>query len=197
MNRVISPITGVLRAGRGPGFSHAAAPVRASGPVPLREQPALGAAILDRARRDIAILENPLYSDRSPEIDAMRGRWGIPPGGCRCALWAATIWADAGAEVPPIDPEKGWHPADPQSWYEWALQTGRFGSRPAIGCAVLYGACGRPPARHMGAAIVAVTPFLLDVAEITSACSPGRAGELSTVAVDLEHLIGYVHPLPL
>lgn len=160
--------------------------------------PALNAAILRRAQRDIPIVENPLYSNRSPEIDAMCRRWGVPLGSYWCALWAATVWADAGAEVPPIDRAKGRHPAVCQSWYEWALETGRFGSRPALGCAVLYGEQGQPPAHHMGVAVASVTPLLLDFEGNTSVESFGRNGEMTAVKlVNVERLIGYVYPVPI
>lgn len=157
--------------------------------------PPLNAAIIRRAQRDIPILENPIGSNRSPEIDAMCKRWGVPLGSYWCALWGATVWSDAGAEVPPINNAKGWHPAIVQTWYEWAVANGTFSRTPVLGAAVLYGPNGRPRAEHMGTAVASITPILSDFEGNTSSAGFSRNGELATLKhVDLARVIGYVIP---
>jgi hypothetical protein len=155
----------------------------------------LNAEIIRRAQLDIPILENPPLSNRSPEIDAMCTRWGVPLGSYWCALWTATLWADAGALIPPVDDHRGWHPAKAESWRQWALAEGLFSHEPVHGAAVLYGMNGHEPAHHIGAAVASVTPVLMDFEGNTSGAGFSRNGELATlkvVATDL--VIGYVHP---
>lgn len=157
----------------------------------------LAAAIIQRIQRDLPIEENPIGSNRSPEIDAMCRRWGVPLGSYWCALWAASCWADAGAEVPPIDDAKGWHPAKAETWRQWALATGRFSPTPIQGAAVLYGPHGSGPAEHIGAAVMTVAPLLRDAEGNTTDSGFSREGELTAIKpVNLDRLIGYCHPHP-
>lgn len=160
--------------------------------------PALNAAIVRRAQADVPILENPVGSNRSPEIDAMCKRWGVPLGSYWCALWAASVWADAGAQTPPIIDAKGWHPAKAETWYEWAFATHRFNHLPIPGAAVLYGDGGHAPAHHIGACVASVAPLLMDFEGNTSLAGFGANGELATLkAVNTDRLIGYVWPEPV
>lgn len=160
--------------------------------------PALNRAIVARAQRDIPILENPIGSNRSPEIDAMCDRWGVPRGSYWCALWTASCWADAGAQVPPIDDAKGWHPAKCQTWLEWAFTTHRFHHEPIQGAAPLYGADGHAPTSHIGACVASIAPILMDFEGNTSLAGFSREGELATLkAVNTDRLIGYVWPEPI
>lgn len=157
--------------------------------------PPLNAEIIRRAQLDVPIVENPPSSNSSPEIDAMCDRWAVPRRSYWCALWAASIWADAGAMVPPIDDHRGWHPAKAETWRQWALMEGLFSHEPIHGAAVLYGSLGHEPAHHIGVAIACVTPMLLAFEGNTSLAGYSRNGELATlkrVAADL--VIGYVHP---
>jgi hypothetical protein len=103
-------------------------------------------AIIRRAQRDIPILENPIGSNRSPEIDAMCKRFGVPLASYWCALWTSDVWKDAGAEIPPVTMSKAWHPAMAETWHQWAFDTGRFVAKPQLGYATLYGT-QRPQAR--------------------------------------------------
>lgn len=160
--------------------------------------PALNIAIVRRAQLDIPIVENPPSSNRSPEIDAMCKQWGVPLKSYWCALWTATVWKDAGAEVPPIIAKKGWHPAKCETWRQWALETGRFSAIPIIGAAPLYGNGGREPAHHMGPCVVAISPALLSLEGNTALAGYSRNGELTAMKlIDTARLIGYVSPLPL
>ena len=158
----------------------------------------LAAAIIQRAQRDLPIEEDPVGSNRSPEIDAMCNQWGVPLGSYWCALWAATVWKDAGADVPPIDDAKGWHPAKAETWRLWALATNRFSSEPIQGAATLYGLNGLAPANHIGACVLTVTPLLRDVEGNTTDSGFSREGELTAIKpVNRDRLIGYVHPHPI
>lgn len=153
-------------------------------------------AIVRRAQLDIPILENPYGSNRSPEIDAMCRRWGVPLGSYWCALWAATVWQDAGAQVPPITDSTGQHPALCQTWYEWARNTGRFTHKPGMGYAPLYGTPAH--AEHIGACVVSLVPLVMDFEGNTSITGYSRQGELTGLkVVDATRLIGFVSPEPL
>lgn len=159
--------------------------------------PALNVAIVRRAQQDIPILENPVGSNRSPEIDAMCKRWGTPLASYWCALWAATVWADAGADVPPAILAKDWHPAICETWHQWAMLEGLFTSIPVIGGAVLYGDRGRGPANHIGACIVSTTPLRMDLEGNASLTGTDNNGELTALRqVDMTRVIGYVQPRP-
>jgi hypothetical protein len=157
--------------------------------------PPLNAEIIRRAQLDIPILENPPLSNRSPEIDAMCDRWGVPRASYWCALWTSSLWADSGADVPPVDDAKGWHPAKAETWRQWALAEGLFSRVPMLGAAVLYGNGGKEPAEHIGAALASITPVLMDFEGNTSGAGFSRNGELATLKqVDTVRLLGYVHP---
>jgi hypothetical protein len=152
--------------------------------------------IIRRTQRDVPILENPIGSNRSPEIDAMCDRWGVPRGSYWCALWAASCWADEGAEVPPTRGDS--HPAKCQSWLEWAKQTGRWSRTPRQGYAVLYDEARNGKANHMGTCVVSTDPILMDFEGNTSLAGFGRNGELATLKpVNLRLVLGYVSPQPI
>lgn len=154
----------------------------------------LAAAIIQRAQRDIPILENPIGSNRSPEIDAMCQRWHVPLGSAWCALWTATVWADAGAQVPPIQGPL-MHPAIADAWRRWALENYSFSPTPVLGAAPLYGKNGHEPAEHIGACVVSIKPILMDFEGNTSLTGFSREGELTELKpVNTDRLIGYVIP---
>jgi hypothetical protein len=160
--------------------------------------PALHTAIVHRAQRDIPILENPVGSNRSPEIDAMCKRFGVPLGSYWCALWTSEVWKDSGAEIPPIDDAKGWHPAKAETWRQWAVATGRFTKTPRLGFAVLYGKGKLPPAHHIGCCVVSTSPLITDLEGNTSLAGFSTNGELTTLKlVNAGELIGYVSPEPI
>jgi hypothetical protein len=155
-------------------------------------------AIIHRAQQDIPILENPIGSNRSPEIDEMCHRFGVPLASYWCALWTSNVWKDSGAEIPPVDDAKGWHPAKAETWREWAFATNRFSSKPGLGFAVLYGVDGNKPAHHIGACVVSLVPILMDLEGNTSETGFSREGELTGLKrVNGDGLIGYVSPEPL
>lgn len=160
--------------------------------------PDICTAIIRRAQQDIPILENPIGSNRSPEIDAMCKRFGVPLASYWCALWTSAVWKDAGAEIPPVSNEKAWHPAMAETWRQWAFETGRFAAKPRLGYAVLYGTNGLKPAHHIGCCIVSTTPIVMDLEGNTSETGFSREGELTELKrVDTVRLIGYVAPFPI
>lgn len=157
--------------------------------------PDLNRRIIRNVQLRIPILENPPLSNRSPEIDAMCKRFGVPLGSYWCALLAADVWTDEGAAIPPINEAKGWHPAKAESWRLWALEEGLFSDTPVHGAAVLYGKHGTEPAEHIGAALASIVPVLMDFEGNTSGAGFSRNGELATLkVVDTDLLIGYVLP---
>lgn len=160
--------------------------------------PDICTAIIRRAQQDIPILENPIGSNRSPEIDAMCKRFGVPLASYWCALWTSNVWKDAGAEIPPVSNEKGWHPAMAETWRQWAFETGRFAAKPQLGYATLFGTNGLKPTHHIGCCIVSTTPILMDLEGNTSETGFSREGELTGLKrVDTSRLIGYVAPFPI
>lgn len=160
--------------------------------------PTVCRSIITHAQSDIPILENPVGSNRSPEIDAMCKEFGVPLASYWCALWTSHIWKLAGAEIPPVSNSKGWHPAVCQTWLEWSRETGRFTSRPELGYAVLYGKNGQGPAEHIGCCVVSKFPIVMDLEGNTSLEGFTRNGELTGLKqVAQGRLIGYVSPLPL
>lgn len=158
--------------------------------------PALCEAIIREAQKDIPILENPIGSNRSPEIDALCDEFGVPRGSSWCALWAAKKWKLGGAEIPPTSGDS--HPAKCESWRKWAFRTNRFSVTPALGFAPLYDHNGDGLADHIGACVVSVKPILMDFEGNTSLTGFSREGELTGLKqIDTSQLIGYVSPIPL
>jgi hypothetical protein len=156
--------------------------------------PALNVAIIRRAQRDIPIMENPVGSNRSPEIDALCKRYGVPLGSSWCALWLSAVWEDSGAEIPPVDDSKGWHPAKAETWRQWAIATGRLTHTPSLGCAAVFG----NPGHHVAACVVSTTPFITDLEGNTSETGFSREGELTELKrTNLAGLFGYISPTPV
>lgn len=153
-------------------------------------------AIVRNAQIDIPILENPIGSNRSLEIDEMCRRFGVPLGSAWCALWVAKCWSDAGAEIPPTQGDS--HPARADSWVEWAKKTGRFTKVARFGAAPVYGLGRQQPASHIGCCVVSLYPILMDIEGNTSETGYSREGELTELKrVNLARLIGYVSPEPV
>lgn len=161
----------------------------------------LAASVIREAQSRIPILEDPLGSNRSPEIDAMCRAWGIPLGSYWCAVFGADIRKAAGADYPPIGSGND-HPAVADYWRRWALATGHWSTTPALGYAVCYGdAHGHEPAHHLGAVIASVHPLMYDFEGNTADAGSRQFttnGELATLKlVDIDRVIGYVSLRPL
>lgn len=155
-------------------------------------------AIIREAQSRLPILENPIGSNRSPEIDGFCRRFGVPLASYWCALLASDVWKNVGADIPPVSNSKGWHPAIAETWRQWALETGRFSITPQLGYATLYGVGGNKPAEHIGVCVVSIAPILMDVEGNTTVEGYGRNGEMAGIKpVNRERLIGYVAPFVL
>lgn len=151
--------------------------------------PALHRAVVFRAWKDIGMLETPLGSNRGPEIDAMTTRYGLPvpkdaktkEGWWWCAIWAGTVFVDAGAKVP-----DGYASCD--HWLEHVRP------EPAVGAAILYGVKG--DAHHIGV-VARLAPLVLTIEG-----NRGYAGTTNNgVAVDIgpqmrKDVLGYIWPQP-
>lgn len=161
------------------------------------ELPTLNREIIRTAQLDIPMIENPLGSNLSPEINAMAKEWGVPLGSPWCAGWTNKVWRKAGAKTPPwikTDPKK--HPWIAEWWRRWALEHGLFSPTPVLGAAPLYGTKGREPATHIGCCVVSIDPILMNFEGNTSETGFSREGTLTDLKrVNVERLIGYVHPV--
>jgi hypothetical protein len=163
-----------------------------------KSAPLVNVKIIRLAQADVPILENPIGSNRSPEIDAMCAKFGVPLGSYWCALWTSDVWQRAGAQIPPVNDAKGWHPAKAETWHQWAVATGRFTKIPSLGRAVLYGKRKAAPAHHIGCCVCALKPLLLDFEGNTSLSGFSTEGELTGLKpINAAELIGYVSPEPL
>lgn len=158
--------------------------------------PPVNERIIRGAQADIPILENPIGSNRSSEIDAWAKRWGVPLGSPWCAGWTNEKWVAAGAETPPWNPHNPHqHPWIAEWWRQWALLNGTFSDVPVLGAAVLYGKNGHEPATHIACCVVSIAPILMDFEGNTSETGFSREGELTGLKrVNTDRLIGYVHP---
>jgi hypothetical protein len=146
-------------------------------------------AALQLAHESIGVCEEPLNSNRGPEIDVWNLRAGVPVGSFWCASAAGAWWRDAGLDVP-----KGYASCD--NWMTWAKVTGRWSATPGLGAMVLYGVPG--DAKHIGL-VIRVTPICLSIEGNTTIesgfSSNGIAVALKIVAPP-DPILGYVLPYP-
>lgn len=163
--------------------------------------PPINRKIVETMQMRFPILEDPVGSNRSPEIDRMCRRWGVPLGSPWCALLATDVWFDAGADVPPTVPGRRTsagrerHPAVADWWREWALKEGLFSAVPVVGAAVLYGAGGHEPAVHIDVCVSCTAPLLMSFGGNEAEAGFTREGTLTSHArVQVDRLIGYVIP---
>ena len=154
--------------------------------------PLIQRAIVERAIRDVGMLEDPPGSNRGADIDALNAGAHVPPGSYWCASWVGSVWRDCGAEVP-----VGYASCD--HWMAWAKQTNRWTLHTAApGCAVLYGKPG--DATHIGI-VIRTSPLTLSLEGNTTV--EGSAFERNGTAVglkvvnDRDPVLGFCHPLAL
>jgi hypothetical protein len=147
-------------------------------------------AVIERALKDIGLLETPLGSNRSGRIDEYNRAAGVAEGSYWCASACGAWWRECGFEVP-----RGYASCD--AWLTWAKVTQRWRRMPELGAAVLYGVPG--DARHIGL-IVRLTPAVLSVEGNTTV--EGSAFERNGTAVamklvtDRDPVLGYVSLYP-
>lgn len=117
---------------------------------------------VERALRDVFLMESPPGSNRGASVDAYNTRAGAPLGSPYCASAATVWWEDVGLEVP----KEGRASCD--VLYRWALETGRFHHAPVIGSLILYGTGAKDnPADHVGI-VIRLTPLLITFEANTS-----------------------------
>jgi hypothetical protein len=149
---------------------------------------------VERALRDVFLMEAPPGSNRGTSIDGYNRRAGAPLGSPYCASAATAWWEDVGLEVPAQSR------ASCDVLYRWALQTGRFHHSPAIGALILYGTGKKEnPADHVGL-VIRLTPLVLSVEANTSMDGKfnreGFAFDRKVIDRLSPRILGYVHPSP-
>jgi hypothetical protein len=150
---------------------------------------------VERALRDAFLMEAPPGSNRGRSIDDYNRRAGVAFGSPYCASAATAWWEDVGLEVPTSGR------ASCDVLYRWALQTGRFHPRPAIGAFLLYGT-GKPadPSNHV-AIVIRLTPLL-----VVFSANTGMDGKFNREGFAFDrrlidrltpNVLGFVHPSPV
>ena len=147
-------------------------------------------AAIQIAHENVGVCEEPLNSNRGPQIDAWNNGAAVPAGSYWCASAAGAWWRGAGLEVP-----KGYASCD--NWMRWAMATDRWSDVPVLGAMVLYGVPG--DAKHIGL-IVRMVPLVLSIEGNTTIesgfSSNGIAVALKVVAAP-DPILGYCLPYPI
>lgn len=156
-----------------------------------RTTPLIQRVIVENALKCIGTLEEPLGSNRGPEIDKWNLRAGVPVGSYWCASFVGAMWLDACAEAPVSY-------ASCDAWLMWAKMTNRYTQHtPAPGCAVLYGKGN--DATHIG--IVIRTGSVILSVEGNTTVETGFERNGTAVALKIvnerDPVLGFVHPIPL
>jgi hypothetical protein len=149
---------------------------------------------VERALRDVFLMESPPGSNRGKSIDEYNRRAGVALGSPYCASAATAWWEDVGLEVP----KQG--RADCDVLYRWALTTGRFHHAPAVGALILYGTGKQPdPASHVGI-VIRLTPLLMSFEANTSIDGlynrEGFCFDRKVIERTNTRVLGYCHPSP-
>lgn len=174
------------------GLACAVLPIAATLPPTLDERVrrAIVRAVMDLA----AVVEQPLGSNRGPEVDRYLRAARVPESviasgrGYWCAAAVGQWWEDAGLVTPTGR-------ASCDAWMKWGRDTNRWSNVPTLGAAVLYGVPG--DARHIGL-VVRVEPLVMSVEGNTSVEGNSRNGEVVSMKRVDSHdaLLGYVSPFP-
>lgn len=159
----------------------------------------LGRRIVERAFRDVGILEVPNGSNRGTRLDRMNARAGVPLGSWWCAVWAGLVWADAGAQVPQSFPGTDY-------WLPY-VKEGREKAIPEPGDAIVYGLKRKGPvvpwgdAHHIGVVVRVADPASGQHLMLTVEGNRSYAGTTSNngISVDIgpvvrRDILGYVSP---
>lgn len=166
-----------------------ALPVRSIAPWLTASERAAAGAVIERAYKDIGILEMPLGSNRSPRIDEYMRAVHSPEGGSWCAAAFSAWWREAGVTKLPFKVGS----ASCDAWMRWGMSEGLWSKNPALGAAVLYGVPG--DAQHIGL-VVRITPLILSVEGNVGAgrnvTNNGVLCDLKSVA-ERRDVLGYIH----
>jgi hypothetical protein len=157
------------------------------------------AAALDYALRHVGVCEDPIGSNRGPEIDAWAREFGSPLGSYWCALSAGMARKVGGLWVPSHDVG---------SCDEWVLQASASGllrNDPEPGAVVIYTNRnrivggrydGQLDAVHMGL-VLRVTPTPMSIEGNTVIGAFDRNGFVQTLKeVDRNRVLAYVASAP-
>jgi hypothetical protein len=150
---------------------------------------------VERALRDVFLMESPPGSNRGKSIDEYNTRAGSPLGSPYCASAATAWWEDVGLEVPERDR------ASCDVLYRWALTTRRFHHAPSIGALILYGTGDRDnPSNHVGL-VIRLAPLTLSLEANTSMDGrfnrEGFAFDRKIVERTDKRVLGFVRPAPI
>lgn len=166
--------------------------------IPKENCSELGYQIVQRAFRDVGILEVPNGSNRGTRLDRMNARASVPLGSWWCAVWTGLVWADAGASVPDSFPGTDY-------WLPY-VKEGREKATPEPGDAIVYGLKRKGPVvpwgdgHHIGIVVRAREPKLGQNFLLTIEGNRGFAGTTNNgQAVDIgpvvrSDILGYVSP---
>lgn len=152
---------------------------------------------IDFALTNVSVCEDPVGSNRGPEIDAWAREFGSPLGSYWCALAVGKARKVGGLWIPPRDV------GSCDEWYLAAETYGKIIGEPCHGAAVLYtnGAviesgryAGRKDAIHIGL-VVRVKPRLFSVEGNTTLGKFDRNGYAQTLKeVDQKRVLCYIAP---
>ena len=153
------------------------------------------AAALDFALRNVGVCEDPIGSNRGPEIDAWAREFGSPPGSYWCALSVGMARKSGGLWIPSLDV------GSCNEWFHEASRLGLTRKDPEPGAAVIYTNHsrvaggrydGQLDAVHIGL-VLRVTPILLAIEGNTVISSFDRNGFVQTLKeVDRDRVLSYV-----
>ena len=152
---------------------------------------------LDFALTNIGVSEDPVGSNRGPEIDAWASEFGSPPGSFWCALAVAKAQKEGGLWVPKHDAGAC------NEWLYEAKPLGLVSDTPVPGAAVLYTNhtriindryAGQRDAVHIGL-VLRVTPVLMSIEGNTTLGKYDRNGYVQALKeVDRSRVLCYIQP---
>lgn len=154
-------------------------------------------AALDFALQNIGVCEDPVGSNRGPEIDAWADEFGSPRGSFWCALSVGKARKVGGLWIPSHDV------GSCDEWYLQAEQQGLLSQTPYHGAAVLYtnGKTitegrykGRKDAVHIGL-VLRLRPVAMSIEGNTTIGKYDRNGFVQALKeIDASRVLGYVAP---
>jgi cell wall-associated NlpC family hydrolase len=151
--------------------------------------------IVRAAHACIGVRENPLGSNRGPQVDRWLRESGLDASvitagnGYWCAAWAGAMWKFAGIQMP-----VGYYDCD--VLWRWARETKRFVKKPGLGYMVLYGNAKKPDANHVGIVVENVQNPVITVEANTTIEGSAFERNGTAVAVKLiqpsDPVLGYI-----